>query len=100
MTEQELHDLLKPYMDPKYDGTFNRNEFDLDVDVHNDWKTFALFVGGPEWDGEVVRIDLPVTLENADLIQKVVRSFGRELLHTWNMKYNADPRAGEKPANA
>lgn len=59
------------------------NELDLDVSVP-DFNGFSLWL-----DGDTkVKIDVPINLENASMIQSVVRELGREVMHTWGQQYS------------
>ena len=80
MNEEELKSLLIPFMDKKLEGIFGRGEFDLDI---KDGK-YVL------WFDSETSVDFPHGTDPTS-IQKVVRSFGRELLHTWDLQYSVNP---------
>ncbi len=89
MNKEELINLIKPYIDKNPEGVFDCGEFDLDVHLPDGRKTFSLFVDGDTF----IHIPLSLNLENAILIQEVVRSLGREVRHTWAEQYSTNPRS-------
>lgn len=80
--------ILEPHAESikNCEGINTFDELDLDVSVP-DFNGFSLWL-----DGDTkVSIDVPINLENASMIQSVVRELGREVMHTWDQQYSTEP---------
>ena len=68
------------------EGVYSFRELDLDVSIP-DFNSFSLWL-----DGDTkVKIDVPVNIENASMIQSVIRDLGREVMHSWSQQYSIKP---------
>jgi hypothetical protein len=80
-----IKQILEPHAEAikNCEGIFSPNFLDLDS---NGYK-FFLWLDGDE----AIEIDVPVNLENASMIQSVVRDLGKEVIHTWGQQYSINP---------
>lgn len=81
-----IKQILEPHAEAikNCEGIFPPNS--LDLDCYNNG--FRLWLGC----GESIEIDFPVNIENASMIQSVVRDLGREVTHTWAQQYSINPQ--------
>ena len=101
LEEAWLTEQIRPFIEMDTDGIFGKGIYDLDIIVKagslsDEWpRGFTLWFGtaaGKSYDtDELLRIPCEGTIEEAKLIQKVVRSFGREVHHTWGQQYSPNP---------
>jgi hypothetical protein len=83
-----IQQILEPHAEAikNCEGIYCFNELDLDVSVP-DFNSFSLWL-----DGDTkVNIDVPVNIENASMIQSVIRDLGREVMHSWSQQYSIKP---------
>jgi hypothetical protein len=88
MTITTIKQILEPHKESikNCEGIFSPNFLDLDGQIPN-WNGFSLWLDGDE----KIEIDVPVNLENASMIQSVVRDLGKEVIHTWGQQYSINP---------
>jgi len=83
-----IQQILEPHKEAikNCEGIYSFNELDLDVSVP-DLKGFSLWL-----DGDTkVKINVPVNIENASMIQSILRDLGREVMHSWSQQYSIKP---------
>jgi hypothetical protein len=83
-----IKQILEPHKEAiiNCEGIYCFNELDLDVSIP-DLKGFSLWL-----DGDTkVNIDVSVNIENASMIQSIIRDLGREVMHTWSQQYSIKP---------
>lgn len=85
MTSQQLTTLLCPHLVEVRMGLYEQGEYDLGRSL--DGQAFILRL---DINTHIV-IPLKVKRANAQLIQSVVRAYGKEVIHTWNQQYSRDP---------
>lgn len=83
-----INKILEPHVESikNCEGIGTFDELDLDVSVP-DFNGFSLWLD----EDTKVKIDVPINLENASMIQSVVRELGREVMHTWDQQYSTEP---------
>jgi len=83
-----IKQILEPHTEAikNCEGVFSPNFLDLDGRMPN-WNGFSLWLDGDE----KIEIDVPINLENASMIQSVVRDLGKEVIHTWSLQYSINP---------
>lgn len=80
---------IKQILDPhtesikNCEGVFSPNFLDLD----SSGDSFFLWLDSDA----AIKIDVPFNLENASMIQSVVRDLGKEVIHTWSLQYSINP---------
>jgi hypothetical protein len=80
-----IKQILEPHTESikNCEGIFTPNFLDLDS---NGYKFFLWL------DGDAaIEINVTVNLENASMIQSVIRDLGKEVVHTWNQQYSINP---------
>ena len=84
----KIKEILEPHAEAikNCEGIFTPNFLDLDGKIPN-WDGFSLWLDGDE----KIEIDIPINIENASMIQSVIRDFGREVMHTWGQQYSSKP---------
>jgi hypothetical protein len=84
-----IKQILEPHTEAikNCEGIFSPNFLDLDCSLDCD-NGFSLWLDGHE----KIKIEVPVNLENASMIQSVIRDLGREVIHSWSQQYSINPQ--------
>ena len=85
-----IKQILEPHVEAikNCEGVFPPNSLALDCSLDHYHNGFCLWLGS----GESIEIDFPMNIENASMIQSVVRDLGREVTHTWAQQYSINPQ--------
>jgi hypothetical protein len=83
-----IREILEPHTESikNCEGIFYPNFLDLDYQIPS-LDGFSLWLDGDK----KIEINIPVNLENASMIQSVIRHLGREVIHTWSQQYSNNP---------
>ena len=83
-----IKQILEPHTEAikNCEGIFTPNFLDLDCSLDCD-NGFSLWLDG----NRKIEIHVPIGLENASMIQSVIRDLGKEVIHTWAQQYSTNP---------